>query len=246
MDERESACEIEKGALIGRILLVDDDPEWLDLAKRWLTEAGHEVIVQGDGTNLVAGARECRPDCIVLDFDLGGKAADLLCKELRVEADLNAVQIIGHTAHPEAKLRMLKQGADQFVAKTAQSGELLEIVQVCLRRKNLDSGVLVHQDLTLERERHGVRWQSTTVAVSEEQFDFLRLLVSRASQWIETREVAARLRRESRISERALIQLASRLRSVLPKPLGRRIRFSKKLGWIYQPDSAPSSAVRPK
>lgn len=238
---RLSSSTVEKAssaAITGRVLLVDDDPGWLDLARHWLKAAGHQVTTRAELKDLLPVVALLNPDCIVLDFDLGGEPADAVCRAVRAQRGLDSVQIIGHTAHPDAKLRMLRLGADQFVEKRTVPDELLEVIQVCLRRKRLDGAVIIHQDLVLEREDRLVLWRGVKTRLTEEQFEFLRLLVAQASQWISAEDVASRLKRDSGCSINAQIQLATRLRKALPTPLGRRIRYSKKLGWIYQTDSA--------
>lgn len=224
----------------GKVLVLDDDPEWLSLTSSWLKQAGHDVVPCPKASALFRLIEQSVPDCVVLDFDLRDRSADSICRELRARTQWNGIQLIGHSAHPEVEGRMLDQGADHFVVKSGAADDLLRAVRVCLRRRRWESGVLVQRDLRLDASARRVEWSGAASTLSEEQFRFVERLVRTPDQWVSLKELSALLGRS--LSEAAAKQLAVRLKKCLGPGLGRRFRFDRAFGWIYETSAEPPSA----
>jgi DNA-binding response OmpR family regulator len=125
------------------ILVVDDEPRIVQLARDYLEHAGFEVVTASDGPSGLAAARTRNPDLIVLD--LGLPRMDGLDVARAVRHD-SAVPIIMLTARADEtdKLVGLELGADDYVTKPFSPKELVARVRAVLRRVG---GDLAHADL---------------------------------------------------------------------------------------------------
>src|SRR5512142_503002 len=115
------------------ILVVDDEPRIVKLARDYLEAAGFRVISATDGPAALAIARRERPDLIVLDLLLPGMDGLDVCRALRRESD---VPIIMLTARAEEADRLigLELGADDYITKPFSPRELVARVRTVLRR----------------------------------------------------------------------------------------------------------------
>ena len=93
------------------ILVVDDEPKIVKLARDYLEQGGFRVVTAADGMTALAVARRERPDLIVLDLKLPGKDGLDVCRTVRRDSD---VPIIMLTARVEETDRLigLELGAD--------------------------------------------------------------------------------------------------------------------------------------
>jgi CheY-like chemotaxis protein len=81
--------------LMGRILVVDDDPDFVAITSKVLTTAGHEVVTAANGTAALAAMREQPPDLVLLDIMMSTVLDGLdVSEEMRSDPDLKDVPII--------------------------------------------------------------------------------------------------------------------------------------------------------
>ena len=115
------------------ILVVDDEPKIVKLARDYLEKSGFRVVTASDGITALAQARHERPDLVVLDLNLPGMDGLDVCRALRRASD---VPIIMLTAHAEEADRLigLELGADDYVTKPFSPRELVARVRAVLRR----------------------------------------------------------------------------------------------------------------
>jgi DNA-binding response OmpR family regulator len=115
------------------ILVVDDEPKIVRLARDYLEKDGFGVLSAGDGPTALAMARSERPDLIVLDIMLPGMDGWEVCRRLRRETE---VPIIMLTARAEESDQIvgLELGADDYVTKPFSPRALVARVRAVLRR----------------------------------------------------------------------------------------------------------------
>jgi DNA-binding response OmpR family regulator len=125
------------------ILVVDDEPRIVQLARDYLAHAGFDVITAADGPSALASARTRGPDLIVLDLGLPRMDGLDVARAIRRDS---AVPIIMLTARREEtdKLVGLELGADDYLTKPFSPKELVARVRAVLRR--VDGG-LAHADV---------------------------------------------------------------------------------------------------
>jgi len=164
------------------ILVVDDEPKMIKLARDYLAQAGYNVVTASDGAAAVSASRTAKPDLIVLD--LGLPKLDGLDVTRAIRKDSN-VPIIMLTARGEEsdKLVGLELGADDYMTKPFSPKELVARVRVVLRRAEGAAASAVEVirvgDLTLDVPRMRVSVGDQPVEVTSTEF---QLLVALAKQ----------------------------------------------------------------
>jgi DNA-binding response OmpR family regulator len=110
-----------------RILVADDDPSIGDMLQVMLEEAGYEVDIQADGY-AVERLQEPLPDLLLLDIRLSGAEGGSICRALKSQEATHALPIILLSAHKETRRIAREAGADDFLAKPFEMGDLLALV----------------------------------------------------------------------------------------------------------------------
>src|SRR2546428_6259742 len=115
------------------ILVVDDEPKIVQLARDYLEHAGFAVVTAHDGTAALASARGQRPDLVVLDLGLPELDGLDVARTLRAESNVPIVMLTGRSEESD-KLVGLELGADDYVTKPFSPKELVARVRAVLRR----------------------------------------------------------------------------------------------------------------
>lgn len=121
------------------ILVVDDDPLWMEFLVTGLREAGYELATSSNGTEGLEYCRRHRMDLVIADWIMPGMDGLELCRTLKADRDLRQIYVILLTAREEVMDRVtgLDAGADEYVVKPCAIGELLARVRAGLRIRRL-------------------------------------------------------------------------------------------------------------
>jgi DNA-binding response OmpR family regulator len=161
-----------------KILVLDDEPKIVQLARDYLERAGFTVLSAGDGKTALAAARAEKPDLVVLDLGLPEMDGLDVARALRRESN---VPIIMLTARGEEtdKLVGLELGADDYITKPFSPKEMVARVRAVLRRfesANAGAETIRVADLTLDIPRMRVTLGNRTVEVTPTEFQLLATL----------------------------------------------------------------------
>ena len=144
------------------VLVVDDEPRIVDLARDYLEHAGFAVLTATDGPSALRAARTRKPDVLVLDLGLPGMDGLDVARELRRESSIPIVMLTARDDEVDRVLG-LEMGADDYVTKPFSPRELVARIRAILRRVDRQaepgdhieaSGVTI--DLSLAMTGHGV------------------------------------------------------------------------------------------
>ena len=121
-----------------RILVVDDEPDLLELVRVNLAQAGFEVETASKGRGALESVRRSAPDLIVLDLMLPDIQGTDVCRELRSDPEFARLPIIMLTARADEVDRVVgfELGADDYVTKPFSPRELTLRVRATLRRRS--------------------------------------------------------------------------------------------------------------
>jgi two-component system alkaline phosphatase synthesis response regulator PhoP len=160
------------------ILIVDDEPKIVQLARDYLEHAGFAVLTAFDGKTALAVVRSDKPDLIVLD--LGLPQLDGLDVTRSIRKDSN-VPIIMLTARSEEtdKLIGLELGADDYITKPFSPKELVARVRTVLRRTENSAAnveIIRAADLTLDVPRMKLTRDDETIELTPTEFQLLAAL----------------------------------------------------------------------
>jgi DNA-binding response OmpR family regulator len=175
-----------------KILVVDDEPDALEVLGFKLKEAGYTPIFAKDGTRAIATARSERPALIVLDLMLPEVDGLEVCKILRRDPGTAQIPILMLTARAAEMDRVigLELGADDYVTKPFSPRELvLRIKKLLTRAKAADEpiGQLRFAGLEIDVPRHRVEIDGAPAALTATEFKLLEILARRRGR-VQTRE----------------------------------------------------------
>jgi len=129
---------------IPKILIIDDDPDFVEVTRTVLESKPYEVIVAYDGDGGLQMAREDNPDLIILDIIMPGKDGFSVAEQLKKDAELSKIPILVLTSFAEkggessiAVSGGLTLETEDYIDKPVSPGELLSRVEKHLRRTGL-------------------------------------------------------------------------------------------------------------
>ena len=160
------------------ILVVDDEPKIVGLARDYLEHAGFSVVSASDGPEALARARAEHPDLIVLDLGLPKLDGLDVARALRQTSSVPIVILSGR-ADESDKLVGLELGADDYVTKPFSPKELVARVRAVLRRSErpaTPSDVIRAADVTLDVPRMRVRVGDRDVDLTPTEFQLVAAL----------------------------------------------------------------------
>jgi two-component system alkaline phosphatase synthesis response regulator PhoP len=177
------------------ILVVEDEPRVVKLARDYLERTGFRVLIAADGISAMAAARRDKPDLIVLDLGLPGMDGLDVCRVLRRESD---VPIIILTARVDEADRLigLELGADDYISKPFSPRELVARVRTVLRRARGEMrlpGLLRLADLEIDLEGRRLKRAGSPVQLSRLEFDLLVMLAQHPGQTFTRAQLLDRL-----------------------------------------------------
>jgi two-component system, OmpR family, alkaline phosphatase synthesis response regulator PhoP len=160
------------------ILVVDDEPKIVQLARDYLEHAGFVVVTAHDGKAALNSARGKRPDLIILDLGLPELDGLDVARALRAESNVPIVMLTGRSEESD-KLVGLELGADDYVTKPFSPKELVARVRAVLRRlerPKLSSELITVGDVRLDVPRMRVTRSDHAVDLTPTEFELLATL----------------------------------------------------------------------
>ena len=175
-----------------KVLVVDDEPDALEVLGFKLKEAGYTPLFAKDGARAIAAARDEHPALIVLDLMLPEIDGLEVCKILRRDNSTANIPIIMLTARAAEMDRVigLELGADDYVTKPFSPRELvLRIKKLLARTPSAEevSAQMRFGDLAIDVPKHDVRIRDESVTLTATEFKLLQLLAQRRGR-VQTRD----------------------------------------------------------
>jgi DNA-binding response OmpR family regulator len=167
-----------------RVLIVDDEPDLLELIEVTLKSAGYDVVSASNGKEGLEMARQAPPSLIVLDVMLPEMGGLEVCKSLRRDVATAGIPILMLTARAAEIDRVLglELGADDYVTKPFSTRELVLRVKNLLRRKTEGEAGETHikfGGLLIDLARHQISFKGRPLALTLTEFKLVTLLAER-------------------------------------------------------------------
>jgi len=163
------------------ILVVDDEPKIVTLARDYLEHAGFAVLTAGDGPSALTTIRQRRPDLVVLDLGLPGLDGLDVTRELRRDSSIPIVMLTARDDELD-KLLGLELGADDYLTKPFSPRELVARVRAVLRRADRPPDVaetIQAGDVTIDIPRMRAQVAGAPVELTPTEFQLLATLAAR-------------------------------------------------------------------
>ncbi len=170
-----------------RILVVDDEPEAVELVEFNLKQSGYAVITAADGAEALKKARGQTPDLIVLDVMLPEMDGFEICKTLRLDPATAKIPILMLTAKAAEIDRVLglELGADDYLTKPFSPRELLLRIKKIIARGQTGEkprDQLRFGDLLIDIPRHIASWKGKPIELTATEFKLLTTLAQRSGR----------------------------------------------------------------
>ena len=167
-----------------KILVVDDEPDLIELVSYNLKKEGFKVFTSPDGEDALERVRKGQFDLVILDLMLPGIQGVELCRMLRSNPKTEAIPIIMLTARGEVsdRIRGLETGADDYMAKPFSPKELIARVKAILRRTGegvTKDKIISIGDLRINSETYQVTKADSPLHLSATEFKLLLFLAER-------------------------------------------------------------------
>jgi phosphate regulon transcriptional regulator PhoB len=167
-----------------KILVVDDEPDIVELVTYNLMKEGFDVSSAFDGDDVLARIRKEKFDFIILDLMLPGIQGMEICRIIRNDPNMKNIPIIMLTAKGEEvdKILGLEMGADDYMTKPFSPRELLARIKTVMRRtseKEADETVVRIGKLAINKETYTVTKDDKPLELSSTEFRLLLYLVER-------------------------------------------------------------------
>jgi two-component system, OmpR family, KDP operon response regulator KdpE len=172
-----------------RVLVVDDEPQFLRALVTNLRGAGYDVATATTAGEALASAGLQVPDVVILDLVLPDARGTEVCRELRTWSAVPIV-LVSAVGEEAEKIAALDAGADDYVTKPFAIGELLARLRAVLRRVGpATEPVLEIGALRVDLEKRAVAVDGNAVHLTPHEFDLLRLLAQNEGKLLTHRTI---------------------------------------------------------
>ncbi|MEQ6121067.1 response regulator transcription factor [Reichenbachiella sp. MALMAid0571] len=170
-----------------KVLIVDDEPDILDLLKYNLEKEGYLVQTALDGIKGVEIAKQFIPDLILLDIMMPKQDGVETCRQLRDLSELSHTFIIFLTARVEeySEVAAFETGADDYIAKPIKPRALMSRINALFRRKNSkqsENEKIEVGDLVIDRESYVVYQSGNELNLPKKEFELLYFLAQHSGK----------------------------------------------------------------
>lgn len=177
---------------VGRILVVDDDPQIRRVMRMTLAGEGYEVADARSGEEALEALRSTHPDLMLLDINMPGMGGLATCREVRASSEIPIIMLTVRNSEQD-KVSALDAGADDFVAKPFSTPELLARIRAALRRAPVppEGGPqrLALGAVQVDFGRRSVTTGGHELRLTPKEFDLLRYFALHPNRAIPHREL---------------------------------------------------------
>ncbi|MBS9524981.1 response regulator transcription factor [Litoribacter alkaliphilus] len=164
-----------------RVLVVDDEPDIIDLLKYNLEKEGYEVETASDGVKAVKTAIRFKPEVILLDIMMPLQDGVETCRQIREIPELKSTFIIFLTARSEeySEVAAFDVGADDYITKPIKPRALLSRITALFRReskKEKEVSQIKIKDLVIDRTSYTIDQSGKTITLPKKEFELLYFL----------------------------------------------------------------------
>ena len=179
------------------VLVIDDEPDLVELLQYALETEGFRVLTAGDGVAGLALAEAEKPDLVVVDIMMPRMDGLALTEQIRERAALRLTPILMLTARTDERdeITGLEAGADDYLTKPVSPRRLVSRVKALLRRVEREEGATTAQvrvhDLLIDRDRYVVERPGSeeTFRLPRKEFELLFFLASHPGRVFERDEL---------------------------------------------------------
>jgi two-component system copper resistance phosphate regulon response regulator CusR len=231
-----------------RIAFAEDDRQLRMAVARGLREAGYAVDQATTGAQLLALVADHQYDAIILDIMIPAPDGLAVCRTLRAAGNRTPIIMLTALDAVEQRITGLDAGADDYLTKPFDFGELLARLRAVVRRRgDAAPSVVTVGDLVIDTRRHRVTRGGRTITLTAKEYAFLLYLATNAGRVVGRAELLSQVWNDARNTYSNIIDVyASRVRRKIDDgeatPLLATVRGAGFL--LAPPDDDPSTSAR--
>jgi two-component system alkaline phosphatase synthesis response regulator PhoP len=177
-----------------RILLVDDEPDILEIVGYNLSSEGYQVFTAPNGVKAIKQAKKNKPHLIILDVMMPEMDGIEACEKIRQIPELSETVITFLTARGEdySQVAGFDAGADDYITKPVKPKVLISKVKALLRRfkeTQEDETSIDLGDIIINREEYKIVKGDTEIILPRKEFELLSLLASKPGKVFKREEI---------------------------------------------------------
>ncbi len=178
-----------------KILLVDDEPDILEIVGYNLATEGYQVSTAKNGLEAISKAKKEHPHLIILDVMMPEMDGIETCEQIRKIPDLNNTIITFLTARGEdySQVAGFDAGADDYITKPIKPKVLVSKVKALLRRlkgdDEMEQNIVKVGDITINRDEYKIVYKNKEMILPRKEFELLSLLASRPGKVFKREEI---------------------------------------------------------
>jgi two-component system alkaline phosphatase synthesis response regulator PhoP len=181
-----------------KILLVDDEPDILEIVGYNLSAEGYQVITADNGVNAVKKAKKEKPHLIILDVMMPEMDGIEACEAIRKVPELSSTIITFLTARGEdySQVAGFDAGADDYITKPIKPKVLISKVKALLRRlksEDTNQSVIKIGKLTINRDEYKIILGKEEIILPRKEFELLSLLASKPGKVFKREDILDRV-----------------------------------------------------
>ena len=173
------------------VLLVDDEPDILEIIAYNLERGGFSIQTAKNGREALKKALKYRPQLILMDIMMPEMDGIEACEQIRQHESLADTLVIFLSARSEdfSQMAAFDAGGDDYMTKPIKPRVLIKKVEVLLKRIGRQKDHFLVGDLTIDRERYTVTQNDQTIALPRKEFELLSLLASKPKKVFKRDEI---------------------------------------------------------
>ena len=202
-----------------RVMVAEDDPGLREVLVQGLEEAGYFVDAASDGAEAIDLLRFYEYDVAVIDWRMPAKTGLEVVSWARRNNHQSALLMLTARDTPNDRIAGLDAGADDYLVKPFDFGELLARVRALQRRpRNVDKPVITRGQLALDPMRRTVLMRGEPVSLTATEYSILELLMRRSPSVVDRKAIAEHAWRDETqpLGSNAIDVQLSRLRAKIP------------------------------
>ncbi len=190
--------DLMNGALAQKVLLVDDEPDIVELLKYNLEREGYQVQTALNGRDALKSAKANHPDLIVLDIMMPGMDGVEVCAQLRQLPEFKHTLITFLTARSEdySQIAGFDAGADDYITKPVRPKVFVSKVKALLKRSGSDrpeGQILESNGIKVDLEKVMVYANDKELQLPKKEFELLILLMSKPGKVFKRDEIYSQI-----------------------------------------------------
>ncbi|WP_298416978.1 response regulator transcription factor [uncultured Kordia sp.] len=177
-----------------KILLVDDEPDILEIVGYNLSSEGYQISTAANGVEAIAKAKKVKPHLIIMDVMMPEMDGIEACENIRKDTNLANTIITFLTARGEdySQVAGFDAGADDYITKPIKPKVLVSKVKALLRRlkkEEENAQIVTVGNIVINREEYKIEKDGEEIILPRKEFELLSLLASRPGKVFKREEI---------------------------------------------------------